>query len=48
MSNSPMRSRPFGERQTVNFKIMNFVELLKTGGNLTVSIGIEDLKQWHK
>jgi len=27
---------------------MNFVELLKTGGNLTVSIGIEDLKEWHK
>lgn len=27
---------------------MNFVELLKTGGNVSVSIGLEDLKQWHK
>lgn len=27
---------------------MNIQEILKTGVNLTVSIGIEDLKQWHK
>jgi hypothetical protein len=27
---------------------MNINEILKTGVNLTVSIGIADLKEWHK
>lgn len=27
---------------------MNFIEILKAGTNLTVSIGINDLRQWHK
>lgn len=27
---------------------MSIQEILKTGKNITVSIGIEDLKEWHK
>jgi len=27
---------------------MNIQEILKTGANFTVSIGINDLKEWHK
>jgi len=27
---------------------MNIQELLKSGASFTVSIGIDDLKQWHK
>jgi hypothetical protein len=27
---------------------MNINELLKTGVNLTVSVGINDLREWHK
>lgn len=29
-------------------QIMNINEILKTGANFTVSIGINDLKEWHE
>jgi len=30
------------------FNAMNIQEVLKTGANFTVSIGINDLRDWHK
>lgn len=42
------RSSPLGTDCTKNHKAMNLNEILKSGVNLTVSIGIDDLREWQK
>ena len=36
-----------GGGKKLNANIMNLNEIIKTGTNLTVSIGINELRQWH-
>ena len=43
-----MKELPSEERQSNNYKVMNINEILKTGVNLTVSVGINDLRDWHR
>lgn len=37
-----------GTDKSNNYKIMNINEILKTGVNLTVAIGVTELQEWHK
>jgi len=37
-----------GKDEKQRYKVMNINEILKTGVNLTVSVGINDLREWHE
>jgi excisionase family DNA binding protein len=37
-----------GTDKSNNYKKMNINEILKTGVNVTVAIGVKELREWHK
>jgi excisionase family DNA binding protein len=37
-----------GKDKSNNYKVMNINEILQTGANVTLAIGINELREWHR